>query len=100
MNTLKKITCCCRKAIFLVERKHTEGIAVMDEIRLLIHLKDCPVCRIFQEQSLLIDCMMKRNQKFLKDKRINLSDDFKNNLKGLIQDKLVQKTGVMGDTVL
>lgn len=59
MNELEKIQYNCKKATFLIEKKSLDGISLVEQQELEIHLKGCRVCRLFQQQSLLIDEMVK-----------------------------------------
>ena len=83
MNALKRITYNCRKATFLIEKKTTSRISIKEELELKYHLAGCTVCRIFQQQSILIDRMVKTH--FFETK---LDSDFKESLSKRIADAI------------
>ncbi len=55
MNDLKKIAYNCRKATLLVEKKQLERLTLREQFELKLHLTGCSVCRLFQQQSILIN---------------------------------------------
>lgn len=83
MNALKRITYNCRKATFLIEKKSKDQISLAEELELKFHLAGCQVCRIFQQQSMLIDRMLKGN--FFES---NLDAEFKETLSKQIADEI------------
>ena len=54
----KKIAYNCRKATFLIEKNKIEPITSREETELKMHLAGCEVCRIFEQQSGIIDQMV------------------------------------------
>ena len=89
MNALKKITYNCRQATFLIEKKHIAGISLLEQFELRYHLAGCSVCRLFQEQSQLIDRMVKSH--FLgHSETLTLGDDFKEKMTKKIEDEIAR----------
>ena len=87
MNALKKITYNCRQATFLIEKKHIAGISLREQFELRYHLAGCSVCRLFQQQSQLIDRIVKNNYLSLRE-TLTLSDDFKEKIAKKIEDEI------------
>ncbi len=87
MISLKKITYNCRKATFLIEKKNNGRISVKEELELKYHLAGCSVCRIFQQQSRLIDQMFKAHL-FNDVIQIKLDNNFKRILAKRIVDEM------------
>ena len=81
-DPIKKIAYNCRKATFLIEKQQLSNITLKEKFELKIHLAGCSVCKIFQQQSILINKMVGKH--FADQYRdIVLDKDFK--------DKLQQK---------
>jgi len=59
MNQLKKIQYNCRHATFLIEKKQLQKLTLRENVELRIHLAGCSVCRIFQQQSVVINQMVR-----------------------------------------
>ncbi len=87
MNALKKITYNCRKATFLIEKKSKDQISISEELELKFHLIGCKVCRVFLQQSMLIDRMLKGN--FFES---NLDADFKESLSKKISEAIEENS--------
>ncbi|MGF1924580.1 MAG: hypothetical protein ACQUHE_10410 [Bacteroidia bacterium] len=83
MNALKRITYNCQKATFLIEKKSKDQISIAEEIELKFHLVGCKVCRIYQQQSMLIDRILKGNLF-----ESSLDSDFKEDLSKKISDAI------------
>jgi len=88
-SELKKIQYNCKKATFLIEKKQIGQITVREKLELQIHLAGCSVCRIFEQQSKIINRMVydlfhepKPNE------HMKLDDKFKKELQHLIEEKL------------
>ena len=87
MNALKKITYNCRMATFLIEKKNNSRISIKEELTLKYHLAGCSVCRIFHQQSILIDRMVKKH--FFNDTTdFRLDANFKEILSKRISDEI------------
>jgi hypothetical protein len=88
MNELKKIAYNCRKATYLIEKKQTASINLREKIELKIHLAGCSVCRIFEQQSLVINQLVKDLINPAKTTEIKLDDEFKQELQEKIEEEL------------
>jgi hypothetical protein len=90
MNQLKKIRYNCKEATFLIEKKQIAGLTIREKIRLKIHLAGCSVCRVFQQQSIIIN----RAVKILfhsSHKDAKLDEYFKKDLQDRIEEQLGKK---------
>ncbi len=91
MNALKRITYNCRKATFLIEKRNSSRISITEELALKYHLMGCSVCRVFQQQSMLINRMVKTN--FFNDAtNLKLDATFKESLSKRIADEVDART--------
>lgn len=91
MNALKKITYNCRRATFLIEKKSLTTISIKEQFELKLHLAGCSVCKVFQQQSLFIDRMVKGHF-FTKGVDLpNLGSNFKQSLEKRIEAELYRK---------
>lgn len=88
MNRLKKIVYNCHKATFLIEKKQTGTITLREKIELKIHLAGCVICRIFQQQSILINRTVKE---LFQHRQMKLEDDFKEQLQRRIDEELTNQ---------
>ncbi|MFA6245367.1 MAG: hypothetical protein WC615_00410 [Mucilaginibacter sp.] len=88
-SELKKIAYNCKKATFLIEKKQIGTISMREKLELKIHLAGCSVCRIFEQQSLVINKMV--HDLFHEpepNEHIKLDDKFKKELQQRIEKKL------------
>lgn len=92
MNSLKRITYNCRKATFLIEKKNYSRISVKEELELKYHLMGCSVCRIFQQQSMLISRMVKKHL-FNDSTHFTLDANFKESLSKRIAEEVDASKG-------
>jgi len=88
MNGLKKIQYNCRKATFLIEKKQSEPISLREKLELKIHLAGCSVCRIFEQQSILINKMVKDLFEHEEVHDLKLDEGFKKDLQEMINEKM------------
>lgn len=88
MNRLKKIAYNCHKATLLIEKKQIEGITAMEKIELNIHLAGCSVCRLFQQQSMAINEMVRNVFHSSNQGTLTLDNDFKMTLQTMIDKRL------------
>jgi hypothetical protein len=80
---LNKIRNNCRKATFLVEKKHLEGINVIEQIEVHFHLTGCSLCRLYDKQSRMVnDVIRQLKQSDLKE--IPLNQAFKKSLHDMV----------------
>lgn len=87
MGQIKKIAYNCRKATFLIEKQQISSITLREKIELKIHLAGCSICKVFQQQSVLINKMV---GKHFADPHTDLvlGRDFKDHLQQMINEKL------------
>jgi len=84
---LEKIAYNCRKATFLIEKKQGEQLTARERLELKIHLAGCYICRVYEQQSLLINDMVHHLFNNTKPNGIKLDEDYKKQL----QEKIVEK---------
>jgi hypothetical protein len=88
VNQIKKIQYNCRKATFLIEKKQLGNITLREKLELKIHLAGCSVCRIFEEQSIAINRMIRELFNAPEQKGISLDEEFKNDLQERIEKEM------------
>jgi hypothetical protein len=88
MSELKKIAYNCKKATFLIEKKQIGKITMREKLELKIHLAGCSVCRVFQQQSVMINRMVHDLLRASNYKEIKLDDEFKKDLQNKIEHEL------------
>ncbi|QDW25692.1 zf-HC2 domain-containing protein [Pedobacter sp. KBS0701] len=83
-SALKNIIYNCKQATFLIEKKLAGKITAAETLQLHIHLAGCSVCKIYQQQSILI------NQVFvgLNKEDFKLDEAFKKTLKENIEKEI------------
>jgi ATP-dependent Clp protease adapter protein ClpS len=54
-SALRNIIYNCKQATFLIEKRITGKITAAETLQLHVHLAGCSVCKIYQQQSILID---------------------------------------------
>ena len=82
MKKMEKIAYNCRKATLLIEKQQFGRLTIGERIELRIHLAGCSVCRVFQQQSITINKMIKGV--FNTRGPIILDNDFKKSLQDQI----------------
>ena len=90
MNTLKKVIYNCHQATFLIEKKQIGQLTFREKVELRIHLVGCSVCKIFQQQSILINKLVSTHFQRPSTKEFKLDSEFKKTLQERI-DKEVNK---------
>lgn len=85
---IKKIAYNCMQATFLIEKKQLSTLTVREKLELKIHLAGCAVCRTFQQQSIVINQMVKGLFHSFQPKEINLDETFKNEMQERIEEQL------------
>ncbi len=88
-DEIEKIAYNCKKATFMIEKKQIGTISLREKLELKIHLAGCSVCRIFEQQSIKINEMVKNlfhtnNQQ----EEIKLDEDFKKAMQERIEKEL------------
>ena len=86
MSKLKKIAYDCRKATLLIEKQQLGRLTLQERTELIIHLTGCSVCRLYQQQSIAINAMIKKI--LLTGSPHKLNADFKNILQQQIDERL------------
>lgn len=87
-NEIKKIAYNCKQATFLIEKKQLATLTLREKLELKIHLAGCSVCRTFQQQSIVINQMVKGLFHSSQPEEIKLDETFKNELQERIEKKL------------
>ena len=87
---LEKIAYNCRQATYLIEKKQGEELTNREKLELKIHLAGCYICRIYEQQSLLISALVTNLLKTETPTDIRLDDDYKDQLKKKIDKKINQ----------
>jgi len=54
-NALKNMIYNCNQATFLIEKRISGKITATEALQLQVHLAGCSVCKIYQQQSILIN---------------------------------------------
>jgi hypothetical protein len=87
MDKLTKIAYNCRKATMLIEKQQMGRLTMGERVELRIHLTSCSVCRMYQQQSIIINKIIKDFFGSRGDLR-GLDADFKKSLQDRINKKL------------
>ncbi len=74
---LNKIRNNCKKATFLINKKNVEGIIVIQQIELHIHLAGCSLCRLYDNQSRIINHLMRQFNPNDLHTELRLNEEFK-----------------------
>jgi predicted anti-sigma-YlaC factor YlaD len=85
-SVFKEIAYDCKKATFLTEKKLIGKIGMAEKLVLKIHLTGCSACRIFEQQSLMINTLV--HDLFEEPEAIKLDNEFKNNILEQIIERL------------
>ena len=85
----EKILYNCRKATLLIERKHEVELAPRERTELELHLAGCYICRVYEQQSILMNGLM---SKIFKAARLEprLDDAFKDEIKKRIKGRIIR----------
>jgi hypothetical protein len=89
MDKLSKIAYNCRKATLLIEKQQMGRLTMGERVELKIHLTGCSICRMYQQQSIIINKMIKDLFNARHD-RHGLDLDFKKSLQDRINKKLLK----------
>jgi hypothetical protein len=89
MDKLTKIAYNCRKATLLIEKQQMSRLTMGERVELKIHLTGCSVCRMYQQQSIIINKMIKDLFNSRADQG-GLDVDFKKSLQDRINKKLLK----------
>ena len=77
----------CRKATLLIEKKQEIELTAREKMELQLHLAGCYICRVYEQQSVLINLMMRQILKPQQDE-VKLDNTFKERLKEKIVAKM------------
>ena len=88
MGVIKKIQYNCREATYLIEKRQHVRLSIKERIHLLIHLSGCSVCRLFQQQSRMINRAMKALFKESTGEEWRLDEDVKREMQDKINERL------------
>lgn len=84
---IERIAYNCRQATLLIEKKQSIELTQREKLELKIHLAGCYICRVYEQQSILINSMLTKLLKGnLQD--IKLDSTFKKNLQKRIDDQI------------
>ncbi len=89
MDKLTKIAYNCRKATLLIEKQQMGRLTMGERVELKIHLTGCSICRMYQQQSIIINKMIKDLFNSRADQS-GLDVDFKKSLQDRINKKLLK----------
>jgi hypothetical protein len=89
MDKLTKIAYNCRKATLLIEKQQMSRLTMGERVELKIHLTGCSICRMYQQQSIIINKMIK-DLFNARDHHRGLDVDFKKSLQDRINKKLLK----------
>jgi hypothetical protein len=86
---LEKIAYNCRQATFLIEKRQGEPLTAREKMELKIHLAGCYICRLYEQQSLLINDMVHRLFKSAGGTSdVKLDEQYKEQLKQQISKRI------------
>jgi hypothetical protein len=85
---LERIAYNCRQATFLIEKKQGEELTNREKLELKVHLAGCYICRVYEDQSIMISALVRNLLKPDATAEIRLDDDYKNELKQRINNKI------------
>jgi len=88
MSTLKKIIYNCRQATLLLDKREFVKLTFREVIELRIHLYKCGVCKLYGQQTHIINNMV---QQLFKSSEYKLDDSFKRELQDRIDQELNKK---------
>ena len=88
MGVIKKIQYNCREATYIIEKRQHVRLSIKERIHLLIHLSGCSVCRLFQQQSRMINRAVKRMFAESAGEERRLDEDVKREMQDKINERL------------
>lgn len=86
---IERIAYNCRKATLLIEKKQSIALTNREKLELKLHLAGCYICRVYEQQSILINVMMTRLLK-QPGQNIQLDNTYKEDLKKRISEKMTR----------
>ena len=89
MNKLQQIAYNCRRATLLIEKQQLVRLTMTERAELRIHLTGCTVCRLFQQQSNVINKMIK-DLLHTRGELYHLDNAFKHTLQDRINKRLLK----------
>ncbi|MBS1603579.1 MAG: hypothetical protein JST42_12995 [Bacteroidetes bacterium] len=88
MGVIKKIQYNCREATYLIEKRQHVRLSVKERLHLVIHLSGCSVCRLFQQQSRMINRVVKGILKDRVEDERKLDEGVKREMQDRINERL------------
>jgi len=82
----------CRKATLLMEKERAGRITIREQLELKVHLAGCSGCRLFEQQSIVIDqlvCELFNESQLSGDS--TLDEDFKKKIQHQIIERIKEK---------
>jgi len=90
MSELHRIIYNCRQATFLIEKRQIKSLTIRERIELKIHLAGCSVCKVFQQQSIVINRLVKDMFHTSNHADVGLDEEFKKELQQRIDEELTK----------
>lgn len=87
---VERIVYNCRKATFLIEKKQDVELTAREKMELKLHLAGCYICRVYEQQSILIGIMMNKLFKG-NPQEVKLDSAFKASMQKRIEEKIADK---------
>lgn len=84
MPTLKQIAYNCKKATFLIEKKQEKRLSVSEYLQLRYHLTGCSVCRLYRQQSEMINRVLRQRPFYPDTVEMAADTAYKQKLKEMI----------------
>lgn len=85
---LERIAYNCRKATFLIEKREGNNLTAHEQMELKIHQAGCYICRLYEQQSLLINDMLDYLFSHTNSTGVKLQVDYKKKLQKKIIENL------------
>jgi hypothetical protein len=71
-----------------LKKKQGEELTNREKLELKVHLAGCYICRVYEDQSIMISALVRNLLKPDATAEIRLDDDYKNELKQRINNKI------------
>ncbi|MDN3546758.1 hypothetical protein [Mucilaginibacter aquaedulcis] len=84
---IERIAYNCRKATLLIEKKQIIELNPREKMELKLHLAGCYICRVYEQQSILINTMV-RSLFNSPVNEVKLDEEFKKRLQKMIENKI------------
>lgn len=87
-NTLKNIANNCRKATWLIEKKQAVSLTISEKLELTVHLEGCYGCRMFEQQSIVINKLV---GDLFHEPQVTGGSKLDEDFKKKMQDQIIEK---------